>query len=94
VELTQAEPFQTFVVVETKAVPFQTFVVPATKAVPFQTFPPPSTVIVKVPVLTDPDALVALRTKVNTPGTVGVPVMAPVEVFSVRLVGRAPENTE
>jgi hypothetical protein len=67
---------------------------PATKAVPFHTFPPLVTVIVRVPVFAVPVTLVALITKVNIPGVVGVPVIAPVEVFKLRPPGRAPENTE
>jgi hypothetical protein len=91
---TQADPSQTLIVPDTKAVPFQTLAKPETKAVPFQTLAALITVIVRVPVLVDPVTLVALITKVKVPGVVGVPVIAPFEVFRLSPLGKAPENTE
>jgi hypothetical protein len=90
----QVVPSQTLIVPVTKADPLQTLARPDTKAVPFQTLAALITVIVKVPVLVDPVTLVALSTKVKVPGVVGVPVIAPVEVFRLSPPGKAPENTE
>jgi hypothetical protein len=87
-------PSQTLIIPDTKADPFQTLARPETKADPFQTLAALIAVIVKVPVLVDPVTLVALITKVKVPGVVGVPVMAPVEVFRLKPVGKAPENSE
>jgi hypothetical protein len=53
--------------------------------------------MVKVPVLNDPVTLVALITKLKTPGVVRVPLMVPAEapvVVKVKPPGNAPENTE
>jgi hypothetical protein len=91
---TQADPSQTLIVPVTKLDPFQTLACATTKAEPFQTLAELITVIVRVPVLVEPVTLVALRTKVKVPGVVGVPVIAPVEVFRVSPPGKAPENTE
>jgi hypothetical protein len=90
----QVVPSQTLIVPVTKADPFQTLACATTKALPFQTLAELITVIVRVPVLVEPVTLVALITKLNVPGVVGVPVIAPVEVFRLRPPGRAPENTE
>jgi hypothetical protein len=45
-------------------------------------------------VLVAPSESVTLVVKLNAPGVVGVPVIAPVEVFSVSPAGKAPEATE
>jgi hypothetical protein len=58
--LTQAEPFQTLIVPDTKEVPFQTFTKPDTKEVPFQTLAALIAVIVKTAVSVEPVTLVAL----------------------------------
>jgi hypothetical protein len=82
------------IIPDTKAVPFQTLAKPETKAVPFQTLAALITVIVRLAVLVEPVTLVALITKVDSPGVVGVPVIAPVEVFRLSPAGKAPEYTE
>ena len=49
---------------------------------------------VNVAVLTDPVMFVALKTKLNSPGVVGVPEIAPVEVLRVIPFGKLPEKIE
>ena len=90
----QVVPSQTLIIPDTKAVPFQTLARPETKVEPFQTRAALIAVIVRVPVLVDPVTLVALITKVKVPGVVGVPVIAPVEVFKLSPLGKAPEKIE
>jgi hypothetical protein len=53
-----------------------------------------NTVIVSVGVFVLPVTFVALITKLNVPGAVGLPVIAPVDVFRVSPEGSEPENTE
>lgn len=71
---------------------------PKTKEVPFQTLFPPATAVMIVNVFGDagalvlPVTLVALITKFEVPALVGVPVMAPVEVFKFTPAGNEPET--
>jgi hypothetical protein len=82
------------VVAGTKLVPSQTVVTAGTKDVPSHALEIDGTATVKVVVLTDPEVLVALRTKIKSPGVVGVPEIAPVEVLRLTPVGKFPEKTE
>ena len=51
----------------------------------------PSEMVMTSGLVSEPEPLVAVMLTLNTPTTVGVPVMAPVAVFSARPAGSADE---
>jgi hypothetical protein len=94
---TQSVPLKRLkVVMFTQSVPLNLLAVVRSVAifVPLCLFPGGLTRIDRVDVFVLPVTFVALITKVNVPVAIGVPVIAPLEVFKLSPVGSVPENKE